>query len=1369
MRRMPAVNATKAEEPLARAVPPWKGFAIRWTQTLRSREVRPSATALGLSLALALCSSAFAQSGESSIKGTVADPTGAVIPGASVHVSSSATGIAIDTKTNSAGFYQVPGLNTGTYVVSVTAPGMATTNQTIELQAGQNAVINPSMTTGEVTQQVTVSGNTVQMITTDNGAITSTLENARISELPMNGRSMVTLLNETTPGIENGPHSNASANGQEGAATEYVVDGTSLANLEFGGVYSGAFAVAHSVDPDAVQEVHVENSVSPAQYSAPMTVVLTTKAGTNAYHGTLFETAANSAFGIARSRSNQSNYAEPQYIRNEFGASVGGPIVIPHLYDGKNKSFFFFAYERYSLAQHATYNMTVPTLAMRNGDFSGLANSSNVLQQLYNPYTTNPTGSAACQEPTSAGTASPVQRWCRAPFVNNQIPTSLQSPTAAILNQMTPLPTNANNPLVSSNLSYAFPEVLIDPQFSLRLDHVFNENNRAYLRYTQNTNSNVNPHSTSAAYTLPVPSVGIPAGLSGESFTTNGTYAAAIGFTHVFSPTFYSETVVGDTWMSERDLAGGNPNFNWEAKLGVPNNFGENGFPAFASLFQPINGTQYAFTMVWSIPTFDENLTKTLGKHQMQFGGRYRLERIGELPDQNADTIGFGNGLDTGLYNPSTGSQPAAYSNTGNLNADEFLGGASSYSVNLEPPYQNMHGMEFDGYFQDNYRMRSNLTVNLGLRWEAHPAMFMARGMMMGFDLKNDAVVTSGSLSQLISEGVTTQAIITNDELDGVKFETPAQAGLPSMLVRNYDFTFSPRVGAAWQPFGDHPGTVFRGGVGRYIYPPPIRETYRAISRNNPFAVGYSNSYTSAGYAPDNLQNYMLRSQPNTSSSYSYLNTAPGGTGGTAVLGVNSTNVVNTSSTTAITPGLGLSTLNPDFPPDYVDEANFTIEQPLKWNSVLRVSYVYTHGTNLNNSFYYNDHPSNYSWEVQTGMIPPAGTASVVSANNVNTGEGPYDNLTYGSGNNLIQKSGWSNYNALQANFQKLYHNGSAWQLMGVWSKSMRTGGDFGGSAGDQVDPYSSYVNSGPASVSVAPEGGTLIAPNLPPPPPAGFQRWQYYKALNRWENYMIDTNNPWLHIQFNGRIDLPFGTGKRWLGTSGRALNEVVGGWQIAGDGNVTGEEFAINSGNWGPTSQLQVYKHHAITDCRSGTCLKSIEWFNGYIAPTAVAGNTCSTGLPNVSGLPAGWAPYQTPIDTICGAPSGGKAVVDKYFGANDVIMNGVTGQTANTVLPYGDVPGNNDNGVSGGGINVTNPFGHVILNGPFNHSIDLSLFKNFPITEGMNLRVYMDAFNAFNIQGFGNPSGTDGTVCVSPGGVGCSSYNAPRQIQISARLTF
>jgi Carboxypeptidase regulatory-like domain len=1378
------------------------------TQTLRRCGTLAIAVA---AVGMAICVLPLAaQSGAGSIQGTITDVTGAVIPGASVSAVNTATNVAASTKTNGVGFYVVPGLNTGTYSVTVTSSGMKTYKQTVELLVAQNYVLNARMTAGAVTQQITVSGSAVQLVTTDNGSITSTLENARINQLPMNGRNIITLVNETTPGLESCPESSSCANGLEGPATVYEVDGASLENREFGGVHQGQ---QQMVDPDAIQEVRVEDQDAGAQYSAPATAIINTKSGTNQLHGTAFWTTRNNAFGVARSRSNPTNYSAPEYIRNEAGASVGGPIVIPHLYDGKNKSFFFFAYERYSLAQSPFEDQSTPTQAMRNGDFSGLYSSSNVLQTLYDPATTSGSGASTTRSTYTSennqGTNNPS---CAGQ--TNCIPIAQENALYKTFMAMTPLPTPALasvNPMVGANLDTQYFQLTVVPQETFRVDQVFNENNRAYLRFTHSKSNPLTDRNDPAqAYTLAATAPGgatIPKWVSGAEYQYADVNAAALGFTHVFSPTFYSESVYNMTWYGENTWSGPIQNTDFESELGLPNNFGEDGFPItegssstrgnVADIFQPFDGTMFNYSVTYTDYTAEENLTKIYGKHQFLFGGRYLFEHLGSLPDRSKDELEF-DGLGTGLLNSSSYSSSAAnaVSNTGNANADEFIGSAYNYDVNLQAPYQHFHDMETDAYFQDNWHVRDNLTLNLGLRWESHPAAWQGQGAMMSFDIKNDAIVTSGSLAQLEAEKLTTAEIIANDKNIGVKFETPQQAGLPSMLVKSYNLNFLPRVGLAWQPFGKW-GTVLRGAVGRYAYPVPVRESYREEDQNNPFSVGYSENYSSNTYTPHT--NYLLLAAPNSSPGFNYSTTTASTGAGTPIMGANSANLVNTTSTTAINPGIGITSIDPDYPPTFVDEGNFTIEQPVKWSSVFRISYVYTHGTNLGNYWYYNDHPSTYSWEIQQDAVAPSASGSSINNPlNSSTGEGPYNNLVYGDGMKQIQKTGWSNYNSLQATYQKLYHNGSAWQIMYVWSKNLRTGGDYGGEGGDYIEPYINFVNSyvggyaaaGSQTPTVAPVDGNAmlpgVSPALPPPPPAGVSGWGYYKALNRWENYMVDTNSPPQHLQFNALYDLPFGRGKHWLSNVNKPLNELVGGWQISGAGAVEIPDFYITTTNWGPMAgtgaaknSVHTYKKGAkITDCRSGICVKSYEWFNGYIPPSNLSSTytvdgvsgCAGTSTKTVNGLSGNWQPYQTPMDVYCTA-NGSSPTTDKYYDDNDVLMSNVAGQKDNTEIAYGDVPANNDNGSSEGGIDVTNPFGHTVLNAPLQWNTDASLFKVFPITEKTNLRLNVDAFNVFNHQNLPNPSSSDGTVCYSPGGVGCSSssFNVPRQIQFTLRISF
>jgi hypothetical protein len=548
-------------------------------------------------------------------------------------------------------------------------------------------------------------------------------------------------------------------------------------------------------------------------------------------------------------------------------------------------------------------------------------------------------------------------------------------------------------------------------------------------------------------------------------------------------------------------------------------------------------------------------------------------------------------------------------------------------------------------------------------------------------------------------------------------------------LLRNYAFTFGPRVGFAYQPFGGAHGTVIRGAYGRYIYPIPVRNTLKNIQQNTPFTAGYSQSYVSAAQAPDSLPNYLLR-MPQT-----------------VVLGTNSSSTVNSSTANSLLPGSfsPFFQMNPDNPPDFVTQVNFTVEQQFKDNSALRVTWLWSHGTNLDQEYTFNSHPNNFIWEMQTGTIPPTGGASTIGTNQyASTATGPYDKVTWPSGAVWDQKTGWSNDNALQVNYQRLFHSGLAYQIFYVWSKPFRVGGNY--FRDGTIAPAENYLTSQANVSTMTPAWGTVITPNSLPAAPAGTLSYMSWHALDRWENYTVDAAIPKQHIMFNAVYDLPFGRGKRFLGNANRCLNEVVGGFQIAGDGSFVSQDFAVSASNWGSTNPLKMYKHAApITDCRSGVCHQAYLWWNGYIAPTLIAGNSCASGANLIYGLASNYQPYQTPIDTDCVKTDAQYA----HYNSNYV----------NITLPGGTPTAIGYTAGSGG----SNPYSHTVLNGPLNYAADLSVFNVFPITEKTNLRFNADAFNAFKHQGWLNPSTSDGTEQLT------SSYNSGRVIQLTLRLSF
>src|SRR5947207_3398988 len=228
-------------------------------------------------------------------------------------------------------------------------------------------------------------------------------------------------------------------------STNYVQDGAASNNREFGGSMNMAGL-------ESVGEVRVETSTSNAKYSSPASVIVTTKGGGNLYHLAVFETVRNNAFGVARARQdvnlNGVPFKVPKLIRNEFGGSISGPVILPtfglngkKFYNGRNRTFFFFSREGQELRQGLSKDFTVPTAAMRHGDFSQLFDSQGRFVQLYDPLTSTVTSLSATRHTT-----------VRLPFQNNVIPENRISPLAKYIYGITPLPTDITNPLVTTNL-----------------------------------------------------------------------------------------------------------------------------------------------------------------------------------------------------------------------------------------------------------------------------------------------------------------------------------------------------------------------------------------------------------------------------------------------------------------------------------------------------------------------------------------------------------------------------------------------------------------------------------------------------------------------------------------------------------------------------------------------------------------------------------------------------------------------------------------------------------------------------------------------------------------------------------------------------
>ncbi len=1246
-----------------------------------------------LLLAGSMPSAMQAQSGKGAIQGTVRDASGAVLPNATIHIVNTATSVASETKSNAAGFYSVPALIAGPYALDATAENMTTWKATLTLEVGQTAVIDPALAVGGVNQQVTVVGDQTTLINYQSGTVSTDLERQKIEQLPINGRVISTLVGLVTPGVEG-----TAVNGTVSNAQEYVLDGAVISNVEQGGV------TFRQPDADSIQEVRIETTVSSARFDLPSTTILTTRSGTNKYHGTAFETNRDNSFGVARQRSltNNTNFRAPKLIRNEFGASLGGPIIIPKLYNGHDKAFFFVAFEDEELRQSDPQALYVPTVAMRQGNFGGLTNSSNLPFTIYDPSTTmangtrlpfNFGGPATC---TAAATAT----------CTNAINPSLISPLAKSLYAISPLPTLPGNPYVGPNFTGTTPRYIHAPTFSGRGDYHLNGNNSFYVRGSETFYH---------AHYLNQPTFGPPTTdqVANVSNLPTYTYSGAVGWSHVFSPSFFSEFVISQNWETDKVYTGPSPNTNYSAQFGLPNPFNVLGYPAILgagtgggqnSLLEEYATADNTRSQSTQILQVDENLTKIIGKHQLGFGGRFRRDHIDTVPDEspNGSTVQF-DGLGTGQLNTATVASGAysAVTNTGLASADFFLGNAYAYtSAKLHGPFQ-FSNKEDALYIQDDWHLRTNLTLNLGLRYEAHPTPIETNNSVPGFDFNTKAIVLGAPIPQLVASGQTTQAIITGFQNAGVTFESTQAAGLPDHLVYSNLVNFLPRVGAAWRVFGDRRSTVLRGGFGTYLYPVPVRNFYFSTYSDPPYTASLTDNFILAGQPnTDGLPNYLLRSQQ------------------TLVAGSNTTGIISSAGTPVINnASVNVVALDPHQPASVAKNADVTIEQQLKDKLTLRVSYVASAANHLEQNWSYNTAPSAYVQYVTTGL-PLCNTvncANIISKT--------YNGIT------VQRRTGYSTDNAGQINLQRSYDKGYGYQVYYVFSSAFRNGGNaFRDSF---VYPLQDYA-PGYAPGSLDEE--------------------------NRNANYLRNTSTPVHRIRWNFVVDVPVGRGKRYLTNLPKWANEIVGGLQFAGAGTIFSQQFQLTASNYGPTAPLVVYKHkNPIQDCHTGICYGGYQYFNGYLPSNLINTSNGYIGVNTAN------QPYQCPVDTrptvtsapTCGQPlpAGIPTITNSNYGSNNVV-GGVTLANGTVAQNVGFAPAPS---------NFANPNFRRIIQGPFVFNQDLSIFKVFPITERVNFKLNVDLFNAFNNQGDVNPNATSGIQLFT------ASVNAARQLQLTGRISF
>ncbi len=646
---------------------------------------------------LLLASTAFAQT--ASLSGSVKDASQSPVANATVTLSEPSTGFSRTTQTNETGLFTFTYLQPGVYNLQAASPGLAPqTREGIRLEVAQTVRVDFELQVGSTQQKIEVSAS-ADLIQPDTSSLGQVINERSVNELPLNGRNPLALValvpgvipqgqsQQNAAGTNNSAYGNFQIGGGVANQSAFVFDGISLV-VPFG------HAVELIPSQELVQEFKVQtNNLAPefGEFSGGV-VNLTSKAGTNSLHGEGYEFLRNKVLNSNNFFNNRSGVPTGAFTQNQFGATLGGPVVIPHVYDGHDKSFFFLNYEGFRLRQGQPLLLSVPTQAERNGDFRGLVDSNGNPLNIYNPF-------------SSTTTAPRQQVQCNG--VLNVICPSQIDPVAAKLVSLWGLPNipGAQNSPVNNWAGNASSGGNTD-QGTFRFDHYVSQKQRLFLRYTywKDLDLAVDPFG-------------------------NGTYAGGIGTpewysthhivlddTYTFSPTTIADFRVGVmrfSYMRSPETAGidlttiGWPSFMNEqipsAVRTLPN-------ICVAEFNEFCGGNTGSVLDSWDTNyEADPSVTTVQGKHTLKFGMQFRVSRQNYIQTNNG----------TGGYNFDQGYTSAVPLQSGGGNGfASFLFGAVQ-NASVQEPAATASQLIYQAYYLgDTYKVTDRLTLDLGLRYE---------------------------------------------------------------------------------------------------------------------------------------------------------------------------------------------------------------------------------------------------------------------------------------------------------------------------------------------------------------------------------------------------------------------------------------------------------------------------------------------------------------------------------------------------------------------------------------------------------------------------------------------------------------------------
>jgi hypothetical protein len=1148
---------------------------------------RASLTLAAAALLLFLTSlPARAQVDSGAILGNVTDTSGAQVRGAQVTVTNEGTNATLSSTTGNDGEYKFTPLPIGQYTVTVTFQGFSTVTQKhVTVNVGADVVANFALKPGAVNETIEVA-STVPVLETQDASVGQVVDGRSVNNLPLNGRNF-TFLAQLAAGV-NTPQADTrgnaasgafSANGNRPSQNNYLLDGIDNNSDTVDFLNGTNFVVLPPLD--AVEEFKVQTSDFSAEFgrSGAAVVNASIKSGTNSFHGAAWEFFRNDKLDAADFFENAGGVPKGELRQNQFGFTAGGPVVIPHLFNGRNKVFFFGDYEGLRRVQGTILTGSVPTDAERASGYTnfqdlitGQASSAPRADDLGRLIPVGTVLDPATTRAVTAGNVDPVSGltatttgFVRDPFGTcaastttftlagcglNMIPGGRLDPNAIKLLNLYPSPTNGS---LFSN--FANSPALFEHRnsFDTRLDINFNEKNQLFYRFSLADDPQFIP--------------GIFGGIADGGGFQQGNQTAnaqqsALSYTHTFSPTLINVARAGLNYLhTTRVSPSANDLSDIPSTFGIQNipQLAENGgLPAFgisglqtlgSNAFLPSDEVSSTFQLT-------DDVTKILGKHTFKMGFEWQHVKFSTLqPPWSRGEFDY-NGDYTDIPNSNQGNTgrvqflltPTAASVPGGV---DFLGGATDIRASNIAETDNGKNY-WGGYLNDDWKISNKLTVNLGVRYDFFGLVYEHHANQANFVPAGSGPFTAPTY--LIPEGPNSgnlsPSFLALTAADGINVLVSNKYG--SGLGSSQNNNFAPRIGAAYQLT---PKLVLRAGWGMFY-----------------------NGFENRGYSPNIGENYPFQFQfnypepnANTPITFPGCATAGPGTSGTFETGFSCTPLdplaVNAS-------GLGLLGIQFNYITPYTMSGNFTVQYQLAPSMSVQVAYVNSLARHL---------------EVFPGLnqvtaVLPTQNPDGTSLNAQNFIPFP----DFGRGTSYAATEGSSNYNGLQAKLEKQFAGGLNFLLTYTYSKTLSDAGDLlnGGSSQGYRAPYV---------------------------PGAGIQA-DYGLAS-------FDIRNV---VHISGGYELPFGKGRHFMSDASGWKNQVVGGWSVNWSGAFQGGqpiELACPSGATAGTGCGALFTGQALNLGLHNDTAGKLSWFGNPGAFT----QPCVLG-PNsvpIANSPAGCVP--------------------------------------------------------------------------------------------------------------------------------------------------